>query len=455
MNYTEIIKTQTDYFRTNQTKNTGFRIEQLKKLKKVLNNNEDELYEAIYADFKKSEFDTYTTELSFIYREIDGFIKNIPQWAKRKRVTTNFLNLPASSYILTEPLGVCLIIGAWNYPYQLSLSPVVAAIAAGNTIVLKPSEIASASSEIMAKLINENFPSEYMIVVQGGIAETSDLLHQKFDKIFFTGSTQTGKIVYQAAARNLTPVTLELGGKNPAIVTGTCNLKISAKRIVWSKFLNSGQTCIAPDYILIDEMVKDEFLNHLKYYIQKFNYSFENKNYVQIIDERHFLRLSALIDKTKIYWGGQMDLRTRFIAPTILTDVTFDDKVMEEEIFGPILPVISYSNLKEVILKFKSQPKPLACYIFTNDPLVKNKLLEELSFGGGTINDCMMHFTNRNLPFGGIGNSGFGSYHGYSGFATFSHFKSILRKPFGLEPDLKYSPVSEKKLRWLKWLMSI
>ncbi|MBI5218927.1 MAG: aldehyde dehydrogenase [Bacteroidia bacterium] len=455
MNYNEIVKNQTDYFNSNQTKDVVFRIKQLVKLKSVVMGYEMALYEAIYSDFKKSEFDTYTTELSFIYHEIDEFINKLPKWAKRRRTKTNLINLPARSYIIPEPLGVCLIIGAWNYPYLLSLSPVVAAIASGNTVVLKPSEIPSATSAIMAKLINENFSPEFMIVVEGGILETTELLKQNFDKIFFTGSSPVGKIIYQAAAKNLTPVTLELGGKSPALVTMNCNLKESAKRLVWAKFLNSGQTCIAPDYILVDEAVKKEFLIHLKDYIRKFEYSFENNNYVQIINERNFYRLIELIDKKKIYYGGEVDLQKRYIAPTILTDVTFDDKVMEDEIFGPILPVISYSDLNHAILEIKYRPKPLACYIFTNDIAIKNKLLKDISFGGGAVNDAMMHITNSNLPFGGIGNSGLGNYHGYAGFIAFSHFKSIIDKPFWLEPNLRYPPNTEKKLTWLKRLMRL
>ena len=455
MNYNEIIKKQTDYFNSNQTKNIGFRIEQLKKLKFVIKNYELALYEAIYSDFKKSEFDTYATELGLIYHEIDIAIKELPKWTERKSAKTNIANLPARSYIIPEPLGVCLIIGAWNYPYQLSLGPTVAAIAAGNTVVLKPSEIPTATSSVLTKLINDNFSSEFIIVIEGGIHETTELLDQKFDKIFFTGSSAIGRIVYQAAAKNLTPVTLELGGKSPAIITANSNLKQSAKRLVWAKFINAGQTCIAPDYIMVDETVKDELLLQLKRYIEKFDYSFENNNYVQIINERNFNRLVELIDETKIYHGGKTNLQNLYFAPTILTDITFNDKVMNDEIFGPILPVISYSNLDEAIAKVKLRPKPLACYIFTNDKTIRNKLLSEISFGGGAINDAVMHVSNSNIPFGGVGNSGIGSYHGDAGFATFSHYKSILDKPFWLEPNLKYPPYTAKKLWWIKWFMRL
>ena len=453
MNYEEIIKKQRDYFNSNQTKDISFRIEQLKKLKYHIRNQESVLYEAIYKDFKKSEFDTYTTELNFIYHNIEESIKKLPKWSRRRKAKTNRLNLPARSYIISEPLGVCLIIGAWNYPFQLTFAPLVAAIAAGNTAVLKPSEISSATSAAIARLINENFPSELMVVVEGGVNETTALLEQNFDKIFFTGSTRIGKIVYQAAAKNLTPVTLELGGKSPAIVTGKSNLKETAKRLIWAKFLNSGQTCIAPDYVLVDDTVKDELLLHLKENIRKFKYSFENNNFVQIINEQNFHRLAALIDPEKIYFGGETYLQNLYISPTLLTGVTFDDRVMQDEIFGPILPVISYSDLSDAIAKIKSRPKPLACYIFTNDKAIRNRLLKEISFGGGAVNDAVMHVSNSNLPFGGVGNSGTGSYHGEAGFVTFSHFKSILDKPFWLEPNLKYPPYSDLKLSWIKYLI--
>ena len=453
MSYSEIIRKQNDFFNSNQTKDIHFRIKQLRKLKALLKNSESVLYEAIYSDFKKSEFDTYSTELNIIYQDIEESIKKLPKWSGRKKVRTNLVNLPGRSYIISEPLGVCLIIGAWNYPYQLTLSPLVAAIASGNTVVLKPSEVSPATSAVLARLINASFPPELMVVVEGGILETTALLDQKFDKIFFTGSSRVGKIVYRAAAKNLTPVTLELSGKSPAIVTSNGNLKEVAKRIVWAKFLNSGQTCIAPDYVLVVESVREELLLLLKAQIIKNNYSFENGNYVQIINESNFNRLSSLIDANRIYHGGETDLQNRYIAPTLLTGVSFDDQVMESEIFGPILPVISYSDLNDAIGKIKSGSKPLACYIFANDKTIRNKLLNEISFGGGAVNDALMHFTNSNLPFGGVGSSGIGNYHGEAGFKTFSHFKSILNKPFWLEPNLKYPPYSNRKLAWIKRLI--
>ena len=453
MKYKELIAKQTLFFNSNKTKEIVFRIDQLKKLKAVIKSHESDIYKAIYSDFKKSEFDTYTTELMILYAEIDETIDKISKWAKREKVRSNLAILPCKSYILPEPLGVCLIIGAWNYPFQLSLGPVIAAIAAGNTIVLKPSEMASASSAVIEKMIRENFSTDYITVVEGGTEDTTALLSEKFDKIFFTGSVAVGKIVYAAAAKHLTPITLELGGKSPAIVTKNCDLKITAKRLVWAKFLNAGQTCIAPDYILVDNTVKSELLGYLKEFIQQFNYSFTNNNYVQIINEKNFHRLISLIEKEKIYFGGESNLEERFIAPTLMTGVSFDDKIMEDEIFGPILPIICYDKLDEAIFKIKALPKALSCYVFSNDKAEKEKLLNEISFGGGAINDALLHISNSHLPFGGVGNSGIGSYHGKAGFSTFSHFKSIIEKPFWLDNTLRYSPNTNTKLSWIKRLI--
>ena len=449
----QIINEQRKFFNTNATKNIGFRINQLKKLKRILQENENQFYEAIYSDFKKSEFDTYTSELSLLYEEINEAIKKVKRWSKIKRTKTNLINLPARSYIIPEPLGVSLIIGAWNYPYLLSLAPVVAAMAAGNTVILKPSELSKNVSHIIYKTISENFDTNYFSVIEGGIPETTELLKQKFDKIFFTGSVPVGKIIYETAAKHLTSVTLELGGKSPAIVTESCNLKVSVKKLVWAKYLNSGQTCIAPDYVFVHKSIKKKFLELAKMEIEKSHFSIENDNYVQIINEKNTQRLVNMLDKKKIYCGGSFNISTRHIEPTIMQDVTFEDDVMHEEIFGPILPVIEYNNLDDAILKVKSSPKPLSCYLFTADKKVRNKILNEISFGGGAINDTVMHITNNNLPFGGVGESGIGSYHGEYGFKAFSHFKSVLDKPTWLEPNLKYSPHTLRKLKLIKLLM--
>ena len=448
-----IIKKQRIYFNGNATKSVDFRIKQLQKFLQILKSNEKLLYEAIYADFKKSEFDTYTSELALVYHEIKLAIKKVKKWAKIKKVRTNLLNFPAKSYLYPEPLGVSLIIGAWNYPYQLSLSPVVAAMAAGCTIVLKPSELPANTSAAMAKIINENFDNEYFTVVEGGIEGTTELLKQKFDKIFFTGSVPVGKIVYQAAAKHLTPVTLELGGKSPAIVTENCNLNMTVKRLVWSKFLNAGQTCIAPDYVLVHQSIEQKFLEKVKKEIEKEQFSVENGNYIQIVNKRNTERLISLIDPVKVYHGGKYDIEARTIDPTVLSDVKFTDKVMEDEIFGPILPVIAYETLDNAIAEIKKRPKPLSCYPFTTNKKELNKVLSEVSFGGGCVNDAVMHITNGSLPFGGVGNSGIGNYHHEAGFKAFSHYKSILNKANWIETNLKYFPHTAKKLKLIKKMM--
>jgi aldehyde dehydrogenase (NAD+) len=450
-----VLSQQRIFFNTHATRDLKFRLEQLKKLQNILKSNEELICDAIYKDFKKSKFDTYTNELSMLYHDIKEARKELHNWARIKRVKSSILNFPSKSYIIPEPLGVCLVIGAWNYPYHLALAPAIAAMAAGNTVIIKPSEITANSSAVMAKLINENFNPNYLKVIEGGIPETTDLLNQKFDKIFFTGSTQVGKIVYQTAAKNLTPVTLELGGKSPAFVTEACNLKMAVKRLVWAKFLNAGQTCIAPDYILVHHSTEKKFLELIKFQIEKEQFSTEIENYTQIINNRNFERLSKLIDPEKIYFGGKTHALDRYIEPTILHNVSVDDLIMKEEVFGPILPVIPYSNLEEAIQKVNQLPKPLSCYAFTNDKKQKNKILNEISFGGGAINDAMMHFANSQLPFGGIGNSGMGNYHGKAGFKTFSHFKSIMEKSNLIELPLKYYPHTKGKLAWFKRFMKL
>jgi len=449
----EIIANQRKFFQTNVTKDIPFRRKQLKILDDALKKNEDIINKAIYDDFKKSEFDSYVSELALLYNDIREARKMIWKWARKKPVATGILNFPASSYIVPEPLGVCLVIGAWNYPYQLSFAPVIAAMAAGNTVVLKPSELPSHTAAVMARIAKENFDPEYFTVVQGGVEETQELLKQKFDKIFFTGSTKVGKIIYKAAAENLTPVTLEMGGKSPAIVTESCNMEVSVKRLVWGKFLNAGQTCIAPDYVLVHKKVEQKFLEATRKEIEGEHFAYENDNYLQIINKDNFERLTKMLEPEKIYYGGKTNLETRYIQPTIMRDVSFDDKVMQEEIFGPILPVIVYDDINEAINKINSLPKPLACYVFTKTDSIKKKILKEVPFGGGAFNDTVMHITNPRLPFGGVGNSGIGNYHGEAGFKTFTHYKSVLDKPTWIEPPLKYYPHTNFKLKLLRWLM--
>ena len=453
MNFEEILADQRTFFNSLKTRPLQFRKRNLEKLREVIRKNEDFLYEAVYKDFSKSKFDTYTTEISFVLKDIEYYLKNLNSLAKPKKVKTNLANQLGKSRIYTDPLGCTLVIGAWNYPYQLSLSPMIAALAAGNTCIVKPSEVAEHTMKAMAKIINENFPKEYLFVVEGGVEEITEILKLKFDKIFFTGSTKVGQIVYEAAAKNLTPVTLELGGKSPAIVTSDADFDVAAKRIVWGKFLNAGQTCVAPDYILVDEKVKDSFFDALRAQIIKFDYQPGAEHYTQIINQRNFERLIRFIDREKVYLGGNYDLQKKYIEPTVLHNINWDDNVMQDEIFGPILPVLTFKNFNEALLTISEKDKPLAAYLFTKNSEEKEQFKSKISFGGGCINDVVMHLSNDHLPFGGVGNSGIGNYHGKFGFETFSHQKSVLERVTWGEPDIKYPPYTEKKMNWIKKLL--
>ena len=453
MNYADILQQQKTFFNSHATKDLDFRKAQLQKLKKVVKSNEKLLYDAIYQDFGKSEFETFGTEISFIYKDIDYYLKNLKSFAKPKNVLTNIVNQMGSSKIVFEPLGNCLVIGAWNYPYQLTLTPVIAAIAAGNTCMIKPSELPENTMKAMAKLINENFDAQFLYVVEGGVEETTAILKLRFDKIFFTGSPRVGKIVYKAAAEHLTPVTLELGGKSPAFVTEKADLNIAARRIVWGKFINAGQTCVAPDYLYVAENIKAKFLKVLIEEIKKRNYTDNVDHYCKIINERNFDRLEKMIDREKMVFGGETNREKRYISPTVLDHVTWDDAVMQEEIFGPILPILTYKNLETAMQTVVEGEKPLSAYLFSNDAKEQELFTEKLSFGGGCINDTLMHLSNDRLPFGGVGNSGIGHYHGKFGFIAFSHQKAILKKSNYLEPELKYPPYSDAKLNILKKLL--
>ena len=453
MDFYQILESQRMFFNTQKTKEIRFRKIYLEKIRDVILNNEALLYQAIEDDFGKSKFDTFTTEISFVLKDIDYYLKNLSSLARPKKVRTNLANQLGSSKIYSDPLGCTLVIGAWNYPYQLSLSPMITAIAAGNTCIIKPSEVAENTMKAMAKIINENFPAEYIHVLEGGVEETTEILKLKFDKIFFTGSTKVGKIVYEAAAKNLTPVTLELGGKSPAIVTSSADFDVAAKRIIWGKFLNGGQTCVAPDYILVDEKVKDSFLDALKSYVQKFDYKSDSPHYTKIINARNFDRLIKMINPEKVFFGGNYEAEKRFIEPTIMHNISWEDAVMQEEIFGPILPVLTFNNFNEALMMINEHEKPLSAYLFTDNSDEKESFVNKISFGGGCINDVIMHLSNDNLPFGGVGNSGIGSYHGKYGFQTFSHQKSVLDRATWGEPDLKYPPYTEDKMKWIKKLL--
>ncbi|AWN75035.1 aldehyde dehydrogenase [Legionella anisa] len=455
MNIHTVVEEQRKFAAAGQAKNIDFRKQQLQKLKTIVKQNEQLLYEALYADIKKSQFETYLTELAMIYHELDQAIKSVHKWAKPKAKRTELVLQPGRSFILPEPFGTTLIIGAWNYPYQLTLSPLIAAMAAGNTSIIKPSELPQNTSSAMAKIINQNFDPAYLYVAEGGPEVTQELLSFRFDKLFFTGSTAVGKIVAKAAAEHLTPVTLELGGKSPCLVFSDADLKISAQRIVWGKFLNAGQTCIAPDYLLVEESIYQPLLEELKNQINEVIGSnpLMSESYVRIINQKHVQRLKKLIDPQKLFTGGQVIETENYIEPTILKDVSFADEIMKEEIFGPILPVIPFTDLHSVLQEIKLRPRPLSLYIFGKDSTVQKQILREVSFGGGCINDVIMHICNSHLPFGGVGESGMGSYHGEAGFKTFSHFKSILKRNFWFELPIKYRPYSQWKQKIIQALL--
>ena len=443
---------QRRFFRTGATQSVDFRIEQLEKLRDLVHRHEDDLHRAIYEDFGKSKYDDQLTEIFPLYGELEMAIKNARRWAKPRKVPTNLLNQPGKSYIVPEPLGVSLVIGAWNFPYNLSLIPLVGSMVAGNTTILKPSELPAATSRAMARLINENFDPGYLRVIEGAIPETTALLEQRFDKIFFTGSPQVGKIVNRAAAEHLTNVTLELGGKNPAIFAPDASVDVGVKRLVWAKFINSGQLCLAPDYVLVHRSIKDRLLERMVAEIERHEYSVENENFVRIINERNFDRVVALIDPSKVFHGGGSNREERVIEPTVMHNVSREDPVMRDEVFGPIISVLEYDDLDEAFELIKDFEKPLAAYMFTNDKATKKRFLREIPFGSGCINDAAMQNSNSNLPFGGVGNSGMGRYHGEYSFECFSHMKSILEKSNLIESDLKYYGHSERQMKLIRAL---
>ena len=448
----DIVQNQRKFFRTKVTLPVEFRLQQLKKFESLIRQYESELFEAIYNDFGKSKHHTQLTELFPLYEELHLAIKNLKEWAKPRKVPTNLLNQPGKSFIVPEPLGTTLVIGAWNFPYNLSLIPVVGSMMAGNTTILKPSELPAETSRIMAKIINENFDPGYLHVVEGAIPETTALLEQRWDKIFFTGSPQVGKIVNQAAAPHLTNVTLELGGKNPAIIAEDAAVDVSVKRLIWAKFINSGQLCLAPDYVLVHKSIKDRVLERMVHEIEKHDYSVERGNFVRLINERNFDRVAALIDPDKVYYGGETNREERVIQPTIVHNVNLVDPIMQDEIFGPILAVIDYETLDEAFDIVHQLEKPLAGYLFSKDKETKQRFLAEIPFGSGAINDAVMQNTNSKLPFGGVGNSGMGRYHGEHSLECFSHMKPVLEKYFDFEPNLKYYGHSDKQMKLIQKL---
>jgi aldehyde dehydrogenase (NAD+) len=437
--------------------NINFRKETLIKLLNEVIICENEIIQALYDDFKKPAFEAVLTETSYVIGELKDTIKNLKNWAKPKRVFPSILNFPSTDYIYKEPYGKVLIIAPWNYPFQLAVCPLISAVAAGNQVVLKPSELTPKTSEIIAKIIRKVFDKNHVKVVEGGIEVSQQLLSERWDYIFFTGSVAVGKIVAKAAAENLTPVTLELGGKSPCIIDETANLKLAAKRIVWGKFVNAGQTCIAPDYILIQKDMKSHFETYLKEEITKAygKNPVESPDFARIVNVKNWQRLVNMIEPDKVIFGGQSDVKDCYIAPTLVEETSLDSPVMKEEIFGPILPILVYKNESEIEAIISKFEKPLALYIFTENHAFSKQIIQKYSFGGGCINDTIVHFSNKRLPFGGVGHSGIGAYHGSLSFDTFSHQKSIVKKANWLDLPMRYAPYKDKLQtikKVLKWL---
>ena len=451
-----IINNQIDYFNSRKTLNINFRIQLLKSLKKEIELNEKEIENALNKDLGKSNGESYLTEIWFVYSEIKIALKNIKKWVKRKPIRSSLLNFPSSDFIVPEPYGNTLHISPWNYPFQLSIAPLVGAIAAGNTVLLKPSEYSINTSIILEKILAKVFDDGFVKVVQGGPEVASKLLEFKWNYIFFTGSITVGKIVAQQAAKHLTPVTLELGGKNPCVIDETASIKVTAKRIVWGKFTNCGQTCIAPDFLIVNRKIKEKLIKEI---INQLSLAYSNKpiesiEYGRIISEKHMNYLSSLLEDQKILYGGHFDIEKKYFEPTIIEINNFDSKVMKEEIFGPILPIVEYDNFNEVDEIIKRYTHPLAMYIFTKNIAFGKKFLESYPFGGGAINDTVVHIANDRLPFGGIGSSGMGKYHGKSTFETFSHYKPYISRPLWIDPPLRYPPF-KNKINFMKKILKI
>ena len=451
-----IINNQIDYFNSRKTLNINFRIQLLKSLKKEIELNEKEIENALNKDLGKSNGESYLTEIWFVYSEIKIALKNIKKWVKRKPIRSSLLNFPSSDFIVPEPYGNTLHISPWNYPFQLSIAPLVGAIAAGNTVLLKPSEYSINTSIILEKILAKVFDDGFVKVVQGGPEVASKLLEFKWNYIFFTGSITVGKIVAQQAAKHLTPVTLELGGKNPCVIDETASIKVTAKRIVWGKFTNCGQTCIAPDFLIVNRKIKEKLIKEI---INQLSLAYSNKpiesiEYGRIISEKHMNYLSSLLEDQKILYGGHFDIEKKYFEPTIIEINNFDSKLMKEEIFGPILPIIEYDNFNEVDEIIKRYTHPLAMYIFTKNIAFGKKFLESYPFGGGAINDTVVHIANDRLPFGGVGSSGMGKYHGKSTFETFSHYKPYISRPLWIDPPLRYPPF-KNKINFMKKILKM
>jgi aldehyde dehydrogenase (NAD+) len=447
------IQRQRDFFNSGATRDLKFRKKHLNALLQTIVSMESDVLEALHKDMGKPQAEGLVSELALVYDEIRHAIRHLGQWAKPIKVGTPLLQFPGSSHIYFEPYGVALIIGPWNYPFQLIMAPLVAAIAAGNCAVLKPSELAPRTADVIAKIIVKAFEPSVVSVFLGGVPVSKQLLEERFDYMFFTGGPAVGRIVMEAATKNLTPLTLELGGKSPCIVDSDVDLDVTARRIAWGKFFNAGQTCVAPDYMLVPKDLKKPLIAKLKEQIHQFfgEDPATSPDYARIINASHFKRLEKLISQGRAVIGGETDEKSRYIAPTILDDVDLNTSLMKDEIFGPLLPILTYRDFDEAVSVVKSRPRPLALYLFSNLATSQRRVVQELSFGGGCINDTLVHLANPELPFGGVGESGMGSYHGHFGFETFSHRKSVTKRPFSFDFKMRYPPyrVPIRQLRWL------
>lgn len=451
----QLVNRQKKYFTSGQTRDYACRKNRLKTLQKMLKENEKDIYRALRHDLRKSKHETLTTELGILYMEIDTALKNLKEWMKPEKVPAPITHKGTKSTVQKEPYGVTLIISPWNYPLQLALAPVIGAIAAGNTVIIKPSEFAQATSSLLKAMITAHFDTDYMAVVEGEKDVSQALLDEPFDYIFFTGSSHVGKIVMREASNHLTPVTLELGGKSPAIVDHDADVGLAAKRIAWGKFTNAGQTCVAPDYVYVHEDMKQTFMKELQKYIKAFygKRPLKNKDYVRIIHGKHFKRLSGFLSNGSIIHGGEVDEDQLLMEPTILDDITWNDDVMHEEIFGPILPVLAYTKLEDAVIAIKEHDKPLALYYFGRQKQKQDYMTTAIPFGGGCVNDTLYHLANPHLPFGGVGNSGMGAYHGKYSFETFSHRKGIMKQTNAFDLPLRY-PGSKLRHSIVKRMMS-
>jgi aldehyde dehydrogenase (NAD+) len=452
ININELLQEHRIYFEKGETRSVDFRLKQLDKLSKTIKKYEKQIIDALYKDLHKPEFEAYATEIGFLYDSIKYFKKNLIKWARPRSVRTPIFYPLSKSMIYKEPYGTVLIVGPFNYPFQLVIEPLLGAISSGNCAVLKPSEYTPNITAIIKKVIEESFDNAYIRVVEGDREVIATLINAPFDYIFFTGSVGVGKVVMEAAGRNLVPVTLELGGKSPCIVDKTANIDVAAERIAWGKFLNTGQTCVAPDYILAHKDIKQQLILAIIKQVKQFygESPKASEDYGRIVSQRHMQRLVGLLDESKIVHGGQYDLKDLYMAPTIMDNVKWKDKVMEDEIFGPILPILEFNDLEEVVKTVNSRPKPLALYVFAEDKTMWQRIIENISFGGGCINDTISHLTSPHLPFGGVGSSGMGSYHGKKSFDTFTHEKSVLVKTMNISLKFLYPPYNQAKLKLLK-----